>query len=202
MITLYGGVRSRAARCMWMLEELGLEYEHVAYPPRSEETRAEDYLAINPNGKVPALKDGETVLWESMAINLYLADKYGGSLKPKARDGFSLANQWSFWGMMEAESNLFAALNHRALAAEDQRHPEKADAAEAALQKPLKVLNGALEGREFLVGDTFSVADLNVAAIFSWGKMARINLTDFPNVKRWLDASLVREAYRRVFAKR
>ncbi len=137
-----------------------------------------------------------------MAINLYLADKYGGGLKPKARDGFALATQWSFWGMMEAESNLFAALFNRALAAEDQRDAEKADAAEAALQKPLKVLNGALEGREFLVGDTFSVADLNVAAIFSWGKMARINLTDFPNVKRWLDASLGREAYRRVFAQR
>ena len=181
---------------------MGLEYEHIAYSPGSAETRAEDYLATNPNAKVPTLKDGETVLWESMAINLYLADKYGGGLKPRGSDGFALASQWSFWAMLEAEANLFAALFNRALAPEEQRDAKKAEVAEAALQKPLKVLNDALEGRDFLVGDSFSVADLNLAAIFSWGKIARVNLADYPNVKRWLDASLAREAYQGVFAKR
>lgn len=202
MITLYGAVRSRGARCMWMLEELGQEYEHVDIAPLSEESRAAEYLAINPNGKVPSLRDGETVLWESMAINLYLADKYGGELKPKARDGFAMANQWSYWGMLEMEAHLLVALFNRVLSPEEERDAAKADAAEEALQRPLKVLDGKLQGRDYLLGDTFSVADLNVAAILSWGKMARINLDSFPNVKKWLGACLGREAYQKVFARR
>lgn len=141
------------------------------------------------------------VLWESMAINLYLADKYDGGLKPKTPEDRARAVQWSFWGMLEMESGLFAVLNNRVLGAEEKRDVAKAEEAEEALQRPLKVLNGALKGREYLLGGSFSVADLNVAGILSWGKRARIGLEPHPKVKTWLNACLGRPAYKKLYAK-
>jgi glutathione S-transferase len=202
MIKIYGVTASRAARCLWTLEELGLEYEQVQIAPRSDEARSPEYLAINPNARIPTLVDGDLVLWEAMAINLYLAEKYDGGLKPKSLEERAKACQWSFWGMLETETNLFTVLRNRRLAPEEERDPGKADEAEAALQRPLRVLEGALAGRPYLLGDAFSVADLNLASIMSWGKMARLNLDEYPASKAWLDACLERDAYQRVYAKR
>ena len=75
---LYGAPYSRAGRCVWMLEELGTPYENIPLSPRSGETRSPENLKRNPNGHVPVLEDGSLVLWESLAINLYLAEKHGG----------------------------------------------------------------------------------------------------------------------------
>ena len=76
MITLYGSARSSAGRCLWCLEETGVAYENKNVDMRTKEHQSEAFLKINPNGKVPAMVDGETKLFESMAINFYLADKY------------------------------------------------------------------------------------------------------------------------------
>ena len=75
-ITLYGISASRAIRSIWAAEEIGLEYTHV--PTHfGRDAKHPDYLAINPNGRIPTLVDGDLVLFESMAINTYLARKYG-----------------------------------------------------------------------------------------------------------------------------
>ena len=100
VIKIYGVVATRTARCLWMLEEVGQPYELVEVQPRTEQADSPEFRAVNPNGRVPALVDGDTVLWESMAINLYLAEKYGGAMMPATVEGRGLACQWSFWGMM------------------------------------------------------------------------------------------------------
>ena len=79
---LYGISRSRAMRPLWMLEELGLPYEQVKVCFAGD-TRKPEFLRINPNGHIPVLQDGDLVLWESMAINLYLARRYDKGLWPK-----------------------------------------------------------------------------------------------------------------------
>ena len=71
MLKLYGTAKSRSARCLWALEELGLKYEHV--PVETTKAKSADHLRVNPNGHVPALEDNGQIFWESMAINLYLA---------------------------------------------------------------------------------------------------------------------------------
>ncbi len=78
---LFGISGSRALRSLWAIEEVGIDYEHVpvSYGADSKDT---SYLAVNPNGRVPALVDGELQLFESMAINMYLAKTYGGALYP------------------------------------------------------------------------------------------------------------------------
>ena len=137
-----------------------------------------------------------------MAINLYLAEKYGGGLKPRTPEEWGTAYQWTFWGMMETEDLLLTALRHRYLYPEEQRDPAKADVAEAALQKPLAVLNNALGGRKYLLGNEFTVADLNLAHLFTWARRANIDLSAHPNIDRWLDECYSRPAYLTVNAKR
>jgi glutathione S-transferase len=193
MITLYGISASRAFRCLWMLEELGLEYQHVATNFTGDNKQA-DYLALNPNGRIPTLVDGDFVLWESLAINLYLAAKFDGGLQPKSLEDRALATQWSFWAMTEVEKPLLELLFHSAVLPEDQRNPTVRDAAVKTLEAPFKVLDHALAGREQLVSDRFCVGDLNVASVLSWVRMARHDLSAYPQIDRWLDACLGRPA--------
>ena len=102
MRKLYGISGSRALRSIWAMEEVRVEYEQVA-TNFSADSKAADYLAINPNGRIPALIDGDLVLFESMAINLYLAKTYGGALYPDNAADEARANQWSVWGISEIE---------------------------------------------------------------------------------------------------
>src|SRR6202046_2694112 len=96
MLRIYGSARSRAVRTLWMAGELGLTYEHIDLLPRSPGTKAPEYLALNPNGRVPTIDDDGFVLSESMAINLYLAKKHG-KLYPADAKNEALAWQWCFW---------------------------------------------------------------------------------------------------------
>ena len=99
MITLYGSARTRAARCLWMLEEIGLPYEHRDLDDLEGQARSDAVTPVNPIGKVPALEDDGIKLFESMAINLYLAAKYGDALWPGEAGARGLATAWSIWGM-------------------------------------------------------------------------------------------------------
>jgi glutathione S-transferase len=123
-----------------------------------------------------------------------LAAKYDGGLQPKSLEERALATQWSFWAMTETEKALLELLFHSAILPEDQRNPEARDIAVQALAPPFKVLDQALTGREQLVSDGFSVADLNVASVLSWVRLARHDLSDYPQIDRWLGACLDRPA--------
>ncbi len=172
MLQLFGNSRSRAMRCLWMLEEMGTPYNLIEKSTRAEDLQTADYLRLNPNARIPTLVDGDVVLWESMAINIYLAQKYEGPMHCASPEVLGLAAQWSFWAVLEMENLLLDLLQHRALLPEFARDPSYAERDESLLRKPLGVLNDALAGRGFLVGDSFTVADLNVASILVWGKMA------------------------------
>ena len=197
MLQLYGNPLSRAMRCLWMLEEIGEPYELIDKTTRAGDLQTPEYLRLNPNARIPTLVDGDVVLWESMAINIYLAQKFEGPMHCATAEALGKAAQWSFWAMLELEELLLELLNHRAVLPELVRDPSHAERAELLLQKPLGVLNGSLAERPFLA-DGFSLADLNVASILVWGKMARLNLAAHPDVARWLNACLARPAYRRV----
>ena len=198
MLQLYGNSRSRAMRCLWMLEEMGEPYQLIEKSTRSDDLQSAEYLRLNPNARIPTLVDGDLVLWESMAINLYLAQKYEGPMHFAGPEVLGLAAQWSFWAMLETEALLLDLLQHRAVLPEFARDPSYAERDELLLRKPLGVLNEALAGRDYLVSNSFTVADLNVASILVWGKMGRLNLSNHPEVARWLDACLARPAYGRV----
>jgi glutathione S-transferase len=196
-LNIYGVARSRAFRTLWMAKELGLEYEHVKVDFATGETRTPAHLALNPNGHVPVIDDDGFILWESMAINLYLAKKHSaGQLYPSGLHDEARAWQWSFWGMTEVERPVLTALFNRAILPEDKRDAAVAETAEKELQRPLGVLDGAVAKSQYLIGESFTVADLNVAAILSWARPARIDLGPFPHAADWLGRCALRPAAR------
>ena len=197
MITLYGVPRSRTMRPLWMLEELGVPYENKKVTFLGE-SRSPEFLRLNPNGHIPVLRDGDLVIWESMAINLYLARKYGKGLWPRTVEDEGRAFQWSVWAMTELEEPLLTALLHRGFLPEDQRDPKKADDAAERFKTPLGVLNGALAGKQYLLGDAFTVADLNVAAVLCWAFLAGLDLGKAPQAQAWLGRCTGRPAFERV----
>ena len=198
MLQLYGNPRSRAMRCLWMLEEMGEPYQLIEKSTRADDLQSAEYLRLNPNARIPTLVDGEVVLWESMAINLYLAQKHEGPMHCAGPEVLGLAAQWSFWAVLEMEGLLLDLLLHRAVLPEFARDASYAERDELLLRKPLGVLNDALVGHEYLVGNSFTVADLNVASILVWGKMARLDMSTLSEATRWLDGCLARSAYGRV----
>src|SRR6266851_157290 len=197
MTTLYGSSRSRAARSLWALEELGVKYEHVPITP--PEAKSPDNLKRNPNGHIPVLEDDGLIVWESMAENLYLAEKYGrNSLWPSDLAGHAGAFKWSFWGMTETEPHLISILRNRVMAPPEQRDEKAATASVEALKAPLKALDQSLQGREYLLGNSFTIADLNVAAVMSWAMMIRLDLSATPTAQAWLQKCLGRDANAKV----
>ncbi len=201
MIKLYGVPMSRAVRSIWMLEELGLPYENVPTHFANGDTQKPDYLKLNPNAHIPTLDDDGTIIWESMAINLYLAMKYGKGLWPTSIADQGHAIQWSFWVMTEIEPPLLQAMMHRAFYPPDQRKPELADEGEQKIQKPLEVLNDHLSSRKYVVGNTYSVADVNLASILVWTAFAKLELDAYPHVARWLGECTSRPAAKKVLGR-
>jgi glutathione S-transferase len=197
MTTLYGSSKSRAARSLWALEELGVKYDHVPVAPG--EAKSPDNLKRNPNGHIPVLEDDGTTVWESMAVNLYLAEKYGqNSLWPSDLAGRAGAYKWSVWAMTEVEPHLMTILRNRVLNPPDKRDEAAASAAVEAFKGPMKVLDQALQGHEYLLGNSFTVADLNVASVMSWAAMMRLDLSATPAAQAWMQKCLGREANTKV----
>ena len=197
MTKLHGTSRSRSARSLWALEELGVNYEHNPMP--TTDAKSAPHLKLNPNGHVPVLEDDGVVVWESMAINLYLADKYGkNSLWPSDPMGRADVYKWSFFAMTEVEPHLITILRNRVMNAPENRDEKAASAAVEALKAPMNALEESLKGKEYLLGKNFTIADLNVAAVMSWIPMMKLDLSSWPNVAAWLQKCLGRDANKKV----
>ena len=190
-LTIYGFPQSRALRALWMAHELGLDFKHEM--GMGPDGAGDALLAANPMGQVPTIVDDDFALCESMAINIYLAKKHG-KLAPATLEDEAQTLRWCFWAMTAVEKTLLdVLLKSRGLMGQE-KDEEAAKEGIASLQKPFNVLNDALAGRDYLVGDAFSVADLNVAAVLSWSQAAGIDFAEQPNVAAWLKRCLGREA--------
>ena len=198
--TLFGTSNSRALRAVWGIEEVGIDYHHVP-TNYAAESKAADYLAVNPNGRIPALIDGDLQLFESMAINLYLAKRYGGALYPANPADEARAWQWSVWAISEIEPLQMQIVIQTLFTPEEKKNPKVIPGATKGLQRPLKVLDAALAGRDWLLGDAFSVADLNLASVMHLMKNIRFDYSAHANVQRWADACYARPALARALAR-
>lgn len=202
MIKVYGSVYSRASMVMCVLETLGLEYEYVPYLPKGKEIKQDEYLALNPAGKVPTLIDGDLVLWETQAILIYLVDKYGnGTLWSETPEGRADITRWSLFVSNQLELFALDLFIQNKFVPEDLRDEAIILRAQAELDKHLPLLNNQLEGREFVAGDNLSVADIHGATILSWAKLVGYNFKQFPNVDAWIKRQLKSEAQQKVNAK-
>lgn len=173
---LWGAKTSRTMRVVWALHELGLSYDHRPIESRSGETTTAAYTAINPRQKIPCLQDGDLTLAESAAIVTYLGEKYGtttqgSELVPKAgsRDR-ALYYQWCFFMMTELDAHtLYVLRKHRDLAHLYGDAPNANKHAEDGFRKQVAVVAGPFEdGQRYLVGDSFSGADIILMSIIDW----------------------------------
>ena len=204
MITLYGGMNSRATRNLWVLEELGVPYEQKAINFPAGENKSPEFLKVNPSGKVPALadSDGNVVMSESFGINLYLAQRYGvGKIYPADWAGQAACVQWTFWVATEVENWAVGMIVEKVFKPEPVRDMAMFAACEAKLAPALKYLDAQLAGKSFLVGNSFTVADLNVACVLAGLNMLKFDWMPYPNLAKWLVACQNRDANKRVAAK-
>ncbi len=192
--TLYGISSSRAFRSIWAAEEIGLDYDHVPTSFRGDNQKPE-FLAVNPNGRIPALVDGELQLFESMAINLYLTKNYGVRLLPEGAAGEAKVLQWSVWGISEIEPLQMQIVVQQFFTPEDKRDAEVVSRATQALARPLGVLNTALGEGHYLLGEEFTIADLNVAGVMDLLMMLQFDFSQWEHVARWLKACQERPSY-------
>ena len=212
-VKLYGVTRSRASRNVWLCLEAGMAFEQVPViqarrladplaPDAPMNTRSPAFLEVNPNGLIPTLEDGDLVLNESLAINLYLAKKAGQPLAPAdlAEDG--QMTMWALWAATEVEPHSILIMYHRGYLPEVEREPAKADAAATALVPKFAVLDAHLAGRDWLVGGRFTVADINAAEVLRYASLAPDLFAASPNVKRWLDACQARPAFLEMMRRR
>jgi glutathione S-transferase len=207
-LRIHGIPASRAIRPLWAATELGLSFDHVMTDYKGGGSRTPEFLAINPNGHIPALEDdtpaGRVVVWESMACALYVAKAHGKgdgsdlSCANLKEEGEAL--RWAFWSMTELEKDALTVLMHRMAMPEAERKADLAEAAEGRLRVPLRVLEGVLatqagQGQEHLCAARFTIADLCVASVGMWIRPSSGLMTEFPLTAAWLKRCLDRPAH-------
>jgi glutathione S-transferase len=184
---LYEFAPTRSIRARWTLQELGVEFEAVTVDLPAGEQHSDAFLAINPAAKVPALVDGDIVLTESVAIAVYLAEKYPekGFLPadPCAR---AQVMRWLLFIATELEQPLWRIAKHTRLYPEDKRLPAEIALARDDFTAMAKVLDKHMEEREFVVGDTVSVADFVLAYTLDWAQMVGL-LDGWPRLEGYME---------------
>jgi glutathione S-transferase len=192
-LRIYGIARTRAYRALWVAMELGLDFEHLPIEIGDAGARSPEFLAINPNGRLPVIVDDGFVLFESLAITRYLAKKHSlGNLYPATLEGEARAWQWSFWAIAEVDRGVNIWSLHAVRLPPRERDTALRDEALKVIAAPFKVLDAALAKTPYLLGDDFTVADLNVAAVIS--RAIDMDLSATPRIGDWLKRCLERPA--------
>ncbi|HXQ24491.1 MAG TPA: glutathione S-transferase family protein [Candidatus Acidoferrales bacterium] len=185
MIVFYGSPMSSAGRTHWMLEEVGVPYDYKRISLRDGDNKKPEFLKVSPGGKIPCLVDGNVTLTESMAINFYLAEKYGKGLMPTDAVERAHVYEWSFWAITNVQPLFLAILLNTMIRPEAERDAKAVDAARQQIPPYVDFLNRALQGKEYLVGNRFTVADLNAASVIGLGSFVGVDFSAYANVQAW-----------------
>ena len=189
---LYEFGPSRALRVRWTLQELDVPFEAVAINLRDGEQRSAEFLKINPVGRLPVLIDDGKVLTESVAIVLYLAEKYPAKrLLPANLAERGQLYRWLLFTVTELEQPLWRMVRHSMLYPEDKRLPAEIALAREDFAAVAQVLEAHMRGRKFLVGDTVTVGDFVLAYTLDWAKLARC-LNGLPVLEAYLEQMYAR----------
>jgi GST-like protein len=203
-ITLYEAPMSSASPVVHALTELDIPWERVTLSLQKEDQKKPEFLKLNPNGKVPTLVIDGTPMFEALAIMMYLGDRFGVERKlwPAADDPARMqAMAWSTWAYVT-----YASAIYRVLQSESERLPKELHNAaqskknRAELAQLLGILNDRLAGRDYILGSSFTLCDLIVCSVVTWGSYAGIPFTDHDNVAAWAARFAERPAFKKVWA--
>lgn len=202
-LTFYWSPMSTAVITDLVLEELAVPCERIRVDIRKGETRAQEFLRVNPNGKVPVLVHDGTAIWESAAITLYLGETFGVArgLYPAPGPQRGEAMKWVVWTNVSLgdafgrwvrnTSDWFPVEQHNAKAAE---------AALADTRGCLQILDRALTGREYLLAG-YTLTDTHVNSLIDWLRLMKVDFSDYPHLNAWSQRCAARPAYGRAMAR-
>lgn len=199
-LTFYYTPQSSASRIHWALEELGVPYEKVKLDLRAGDQKKPEYLKLNPNGKVPTLVVDGTPMFESLAILFYLGERYGVDKGLWPREGTRErieAFTWTTWGSVSLAAEVFKIFSNTSNWTPAESHNAmQADMARQEFHNLLKILDARLQGREYIVGDRFTLADLGNASLLGWATWElKTDMTQYPAVAAWLGRCRQRPAF-------
>ncbi|QFY59398.1 glutathione S-transferase family protein [Rhizobium grahamii] len=207
MLTIYGVYRSRASRVYWMAGELGLEFQSVrviqarrlANPLAADapiNTLSPEFLAINPMGLIPSIKDGDLVMNESLAIPLYLARKHGGPLSGQTVEEDGLMTMWTVWAATEVEPHTVKiVLTYDNEKQDTDEGKATISVAVRSLKKAFATLEKHLAENEYVVGNRFTAVDLNIAEVLRYAQTEQALFDAHPNISAWIKRCQSRPAY-------
>ncbi len=192
VMQLYEFGPTRSIRARWTLQELGVPFEPITVDLRAGEHRRPEFLKINPAGKVPVLVDGDVTVTESVAIALYLAEKYPEkSLLPTGIGQRAQLHRWLLFAATELEQPLWRIARHTSLYAEEKRLPADVTLARSDFGDMAAVLEDHVRGRQFLVGAGATIADLVTAYTLDWANEVEL-LGDFPQLRAYMERMYAR----------
>ncbi|MCG8416070.1 MAG: glutathione S-transferase family protein [Pseudomonadales bacterium] len=198
MLKLYHCHNSRSLRPLWCLEEMGLDYELITmpFPPRFE---YDGYLDINPLGTVPTFIDGDLVMTESSGICHYLVEKYGptplGMTVEEAEYGDFL--NWLYRSDATFTFPQAIVLRYSRLEPAERQLPQAVEDYTIWFHSRLRSVETALENKDYLVGDRFTVADISVTYALTMAQRLGIDDRFKPNTKRYLESMTARDGFKR-----
>lgn len=195
MYKVYGISKSRTLRVLWMLEELGQPYEHIAVPPHDPAL-----LAVSPAGKIPVLVTPEGPLTDSVAILQYLADTHGRFTKPAG--SFARTRQTSLVLQIldELEALIWTAARHSFILPPEHRVAAVKESLRWEYARNERLMADRLGAGPWLMGDEMTIADFLLAHCLIWAKMAKISAGE-PRLQAWLDGIMTRPALQRAMAR-
>jgi glutathione S-transferase len=201
-LTLYGCPNTRSLRAAWALEEAGADYDYVSVSLRQGEGRKPSYLRVNPGGKVPALKVGDTVLTESAAIVTWIGDRYPDShLAPPAGTlERARHDQWCAFAVAELEQPLWTIAKHRFALPKERRLPAIEETAVWEFGVACRVLAHGLKEQPYILGERFDGADILLAHSLAWARSARVPVVP-ESLLAYADRCLARPAVARALAR-
>ncbi len=201
-LTFYYAPMSTASITQLVLEELELPCEKVKLDLRAKDTQKPEFLKLNPNGKVPVLVHEGVAIWESAAITMYLGETFGveKGLYPAQGPRRGEAMKWIAWANVTL-GGAMSWLGHNTgnWVAEELKNPRAAEAARAEVEGCLKLLDQALEGKSFLLGD-YSLADTHLSSVVDWVQFTNFELTRYPNLNAWHARCHARPSFGRFMA--
>jgi glutathione S-transferase len=198
MIEIWGRRSSiNVQKVMWTVGELGLAFTRHTVGGSFGGNRDPGFLAMNPNGLVPVIRDGDIVMFESNAIVRYLAARYGqGGLRPSSPNALAAAEQWMEWQQTTVAPLIGTIFMNKVRKPAAECDHRAVEAAASKLHEVLAIADRALAGRSWFAGDGFSMGDI-VLGCFMW-RYAGIDVAkpSVPHLMRWFEALKERAAYR------
>jgi glutathione S-transferase len=197
-ITFYSAPRSSASPVAFALAELGIEHETITIDFKGDAHKQPEFLKLNPMGQVPTLVDEGQAMFESSAIIIHLGEKYGveRGLWPQVGSHEHMqALTWITWSAVTLGATIRQFfMNKGDWVPEDERNARQVEKAAEQYDKLMKILDSRLDGRSYMLGDEFSLADCHVSAVVAWASgLLGFDLGKTPNVAGWVGRCMARD---------